>query len=76
MTILRNGDPRVKVSLDTPAPYWGIWKKMGAPFLCLEPWWGIADNRNSSGEILEKEGIVQLAAGELRTFTYNITHLA
>lgn len=76
MTILRNGDPRVKVSLDTPAPYWGIWKKMGAPFLCLEPWWGIADNRNSSGEILEKEGIVQLAAGESRTFAYNITHLA
>lgn len=76
MTILRKGEPRVKLSLETPAPYWGIWKKGGAPFLCLEPWWGIADNRFSTGEISEKEGILHLASGESRTFAYTITHLA
>jgi len=41
-------------------PYYGIWQKKGAPFLCLEPWHGIADNVNHNKDITEKEGIIQL----------------
>lgn len=42
-------------------PYLGIWTKENAPFLCLEPWFGHADNKNSNGKIKEKEGIQIIA---------------
>lgn len=46
-------------------PYYGIWAKAPFPFLCLEPWHGIADSINSSGELTEKEGIKKLASTEV-----------
>lgn len=57
------------------APYWGFWKKPDAPFLCIEPWWGIADSLNSSGNIEEKEGIRFLEPENNNTFAYLITVL-
>lgn len=44
-------------------PYLGIWTKPNAPFLCIEPWCGLADNVNHNGNIFEKEGI-QLLGNE------------
>lgn len=46
-------------------PYYGIWAKAPFPFLCLEPWHGIADSIYSSGELTEKEGIKKLASTEV-----------
>jgi galactose mutarotase-like enzyme len=35
-------------------PYLGIWSKpTGAPFICIEPWFGVADDENSSIKILK-----------------------
>lgn len=46
-------------------PYLGIWtKEKGAPFICLEPWYGLADTESTSGKLVEKEGIMNLDAGE------------
>ncbi|MBX9850797.1 MAG: aldose 1-epimerase family protein, partial [Cytophagaceae bacterium] len=47
--------------------YMGIWKKPGAPFICIEPWVGIADKKDFSGELKEKEGIKHLNEGEMFT---------
>jgi galactose mutarotase-like enzyme len=45
-------------------PYLGIWSKPeGAPFICLEPWYGIADHVQHTGELTEKEGIMKLDGG-------------
>lgn len=42
-------------------PYFGIWSKKGANnFVCLEPWYGIADHENSNGIFSEKDGIIKL----------------
>jgi galactose mutarotase-like enzyme len=42
-------------------PYVGIWSKPGgAPFLCIEPWHGIPDMSDTSGNIVDKEGILCL----------------
>lgn len=42
-------------------PYFGIWAKPGScQFVCLEPWYGIADFENTTGDLLKKEGIVKL----------------
>jgi galactose mutarotase-like enzyme len=45
-------------------PFFGIWTKENAPFICLEPWCGLADSENSSQEFDQKEGINYLPAGE------------
>jgi galactose mutarotase-like enzyme len=43
-------------------PYFGIWSKKGsAEFVCLEPWFGIADHENASGLLNEKEGMISLS---------------
>lgn len=45
-------------------PYLGIWSKPGgAPFMCLEPWYGIADHVGHDGELTRKEGIMPLEPG-------------
>lgn len=42
-------------------PYFGIWTKKGSDaFICLEPWFGIADSVNSKGSLESKEGIICL----------------
>lgn len=42
-------------------PYFGIWSKKGSDaFVCLEPWFGIADSVAYNGEFSIKEGIIKL----------------
>jgi galactose mutarotase-like enzyme len=42
-------------------PSLGIWSKPGgAPFLCIEPWHGIPDMSDTSGNLTDKEGILSL----------------
>ena len=42
-------------------PYFGIWTKKGTnKFICIEPWAGIADSVNATGNLMEKEGIIKL----------------
>lgn len=54
-------------------PFLGIWTpKQDAPFVCIEPWQGIADNYGFEGEFKEKEGIVVLAKGETFRKSYTI----
>ncbi len=58
------GPAGVGVEIDFPGfPYFGIWSKPGAAFVCLEPWCGIADAPEASGQLEDKEGIVSLPPG-------------
>lgn len=43
-------------------PFFGIWAAKDAPFVCLEPWCGIADSVTHNQQLKEKEGINKLAA--------------
>ena len=56
LTLLKNNQPYISVEFKG-FPYLGIWTKPNAPFLCIEPWCGLADNINHNGNIYEKEGI-------------------
>ena len=56
LTLLKNNQPYISVEFKG-FPYLGIWTKPNAPFLCIEPWCGLADNVNHNGNIYEKEGI-------------------
>ena len=61
---LKNKDKAIlKVNYDH-FPYLGIWTKQNAPFLCIEPWCGLADSSNHNGNLEDKEGMNHLPAGE------------
>jgi galactose mutarotase-like enzyme len=61
----------VEVSLEG-FPYFGVWSKPGARFVCLEPWCGLADGVNASGRFEDKAGLVHLPPGELFSRTHTI----
>ena len=48
----------------TNFPFMGIWAAKNANFVCIEPWCGIADTVDASGELSEKEGINQLSPNQ------------
>jgi len=52
--------------------YMGIWSAKNADFVCIEPWCGIADNVNHNGELKDKEGIIQLSAGNTFERTWSV----
>jgi galactose mutarotase-like enzyme len=56
VTILENSNPKLRVNFNN-FPSLGIWTKMNAPFLCIEPWFGYSDTNENSGNLFEKEGI-------------------
>jgi len=65
--------PRLRLSFpDTP--YLGVWTKPGAPFICIEPWHGIADPAGFSGDFRDKPGILRIApsAAEAATLTVSL----
>lgn len=56
LTLLKGNQSYLSVEFEG-FPFLGIWTKPNAPFLCIEPWCGLADNINHNGNIYEKEGI-------------------
>lgn len=58
---LRHKNRQGCVRMDFPGfPYLGIWKKPGGRFICIEPWYGLADHTEHNGDLEEKEGILTL----------------
>jgi galactose mutarotase-like enzyme len=56
---------------DTPCL--GIWSKPGAPFICIEPWHGIADPVGFTGDFTEKPGVFIVPAGARREIRMEVT---
>ena len=60
-------------------PYLGLWAKPNAPYVCIEPWIGIADLETTNQQLTDKEGIVMLDANTTYNANYSIeidkTHL-
>lgn len=53
----------VKVSLKD-FTWLGIWSPPGAPFVCIEPWCGVADMVDHDGDLTKKEAVNKLNKGE------------
>jgi len=52
--------------------YLGIWSKPNAPFVCIEPWLGIADSHDTNQKIEDKEAMIHLAPEENYSASYSI----
>jgi galactose mutarotase-like enzyme len=60
--------------IDFPdTPYLGVWTKPGAPFICVEPWHGIADPEGFQGDFRDKPGVFEVAPGEAREVTFSVS---
>lgn len=64
-----------KISMEcTDWPYFGIWSKKGcAEFVCLEPWYGIADEENTTKDFIQKIGIIVLEAQKEFNCSFSIS---
>lgn len=69
----KNRKPVLSV-LCPQAEAFGLWapNKAGCPFVCIEPWCGIADRYDFSGNISEREYIHKLSSGNTFLFNYEI----
>ncbi|WP_027036431.1 aldose 1-epimerase family protein [Mesorhizobium ciceri] len=51
----------------------GVWSKpSGAPFLCIEPWHGLASPVDFDGDFVDKPGLMLIAPGAKRVMSYQI----
>lgn len=57
------------------APCLGLWAKPGAPYVCIEPWYGIDDRYNAGHDFTKKERICSLEAGKTFVFPVTVTAL-
>ncbi|SHK59946.1 Galactose mutarotase [Clostridium cavendishii DSM 21758] len=55
-------------------PHLGLWSKpTGAPFVCIEPWFGHADFVDFNADFKEKAGIIKLNINKSFKCDYNVT---
>lgn len=65
-----NHDRVVNFKFDSPIL--GIWAKPAAPYVCIEPWWGINDNYDKKDDLSKKRGIMSLNSSESKDFSWEI----
>lgn len=66
-------DKSIKMSFEGFA-YLGLWSKpSGAPFICIEPWHGIADFIGHNKKLEDKKGIITLLENEIFESSYTIS---
>ncbi len=70
ITLKSDNHPRtVKFNMGN-SPYLGIWAKPGAPYVCIEPWFGVNDSYEKKDDFSQKDGINKLEAQEKFNFTW------
>ena len=65
------GGPQLEISFEG-LPHLGVWTKPGAPYICIEPWCGFADESGFAGELREKPGVFDVTPGSTKTFAMSI----
>ncbi len=53
-------------------PNLALWQKPGAPFLCIEPWHGMAAHAGGTAELTERPFTVALAPGESAAYGFSV----
>ncbi|MGL4875427.1 MAG: aldose 1-epimerase family protein [Clostridium sp.] len=72
---LKSKNHNKSLSMDfTDFPFMAFWSMpTGAPFVCIEPWFGHADYEGFDGELKDKEGIQKLNVNERFECSYTLT---
>lgn len=67
---LHTDNAKIKFNLGN-APYLGIWAKPGAPYVCLEPWWGVNDSTEKKDDFSHKDAICKADSGSVTVFGWS-----
>ena len=49
----------------------GLWAKPGAPYVCIEPWFGVNDSREKKTDFSEKRAIQKISGDEEFSFSWS-----
>ena len=55
------------------APNLVVWSQTDAPYVCKEPWHGLPDFEDASGDLTKKPGIIQIEKGGTYNWRHTIT---
>ena len=69
---LKSNENNRIVKFNFDSPLLGIWAKPNAPYVCIEPWWGVNDNYDKKADLSEKRGIMALNAKESASYNWNV----
>lgn len=69
---LKNKQTGEVIRVHSDAPYWGIWGKGNVPFVCIEPWYGVADIVGHDKKLAHKEGMIRLEQKKSFVFSYSL----
>lgn len=72
VTIQESGKNLLKIDFEN-FPDLGIWTKINAPFICIEPWFGHADEVKTNQKLENKAGIQILEKDQIFNSVYSIT---
>ncbi len=53
------------------APALGLWAKPGAPYVCIEPWYGVNDSREKKDDFSQKRLIQKIEPSEEFSFSWS-----
>lgn len=70
LSLMLGGGRKIDFNFDSPVL--GIWAKKNAPYVCIEPWWGINDSYDKKSDLSEKRLIMSLEKDEARTFDWSV----
>ncbi|THV15556.1 aldose 1-epimerase family protein [Rhizobium rhizophilum] len=71
LTYAAEGGPSLAFTFEN-LPNIALWQKPGAPFLCIEPWHGMAAHAGGTAELVERPYTVALAAGDEMRFGFTV----
>jgi len=71
LTFAAEGGPSLHFTFDN-LPNIALWQKPGAPFLCVEPWHGMAAHAGGTAELVERPFTVALPAGDSMRFGFTL----
>lgn len=72
LTYGAEGGPALQFRFEN-LPHLALWSKPGAPFVCIEPWHGMAARCGGPPDIAARPGSILLAAGASARFACQIT---
>ena len=67
----RSSDKSIRVSFPG-FTYLGFWSIPGAPFFCIEPWFGVDDYEDFNGNLVEKDAVEKINPREQFLCEYSI----
>ncbi|MDQ0421885.1 galactose mutarotase-like enzyme [Peteryoungia aggregata LMG 23059] len=71
LSFAADGGPSLHFTFEN-LPNIALWQKPGAPFLCVEPWHGMAAHAGGTAELVERPYTVALAAGDAMRFGFTV----